>query len=198
MAQESLQPPYNEKMGAPAASAVTSFIASSSACQDPTNAIAAQVLHNLQHQHLWTDLQCYGAFTLSASQRAPLLRGRPPQTVYVHPDEQAYMVQQGISADDVPVETEWVLPTSQGQTWSLRRLAEIFDALPDKGALDSESSAVVDDVGDAKLKEYRQKKCEKGWDVKRVLLAMVNTQMGGEGTVVYYVVLEGTVKPRQN
>jgi tRNA-splicing endonuclease subunit Sen15, fungi type len=36
-------------------------------------------------------------------------------------------------------------------------------------------------------------------DAKRVLLAMKAHQgMGGDGTIVYYIVQEGEVKPRQN
>ena len=36
-------------------------------------------------------------------------------------------------------------------------------------------------------------------DAKRVLLAMkAHDGMGGDGTVVYYIVQEGEVKPRQN
>jgi hypothetical protein len=49
-----------------------------------------------------------------------------------------------------------------------------------------------------KLAEYEGKKQEKYWGGKRALLAMVNRGIGGDGTVVYYVILEGNVKPRQN
>ncbi|KZZ97934.1 tRNA-splicing endonuclease subunit Sen15 [Ascosphaera apis ARSEF 7405] len=184
-------------MAAPTASAVTSFIASSAASNDPASTVAAQVLHNLQHQHLWTDLKSHDAFTLSSTQHAPLILGRPPQTVYTHPDEQAYMVQYGIKVEDVPVENEWVLPTAQGQTWSLRRLAGIFDALPDRDAVAEASSEALRSEN-PKLAEFYKKRREEGWNVKRLLLAMINTGMGGDGTVVYYVVLEGAIKPRQN
>ncbi|KAI5284011.1 hypothetical protein KEM55_001254 [Ascosphaera atra] len=161
-----------------APSAVTSLIASSSGSEEPIKAIATQVLHNLRHQHLWRDLQIHDAHTLSPTQHTPVILGLPPQAVYTHPDEQVHMVQNGIRAEDVPVEKEWVLPTPQGQKWSLRRLAAIFDALPERSTM--------------------HEKKNQDWGGKRLLLAMVNTGMGGDGTVVYYVVLEGAVKPRQN
>ncbi|KAI5299810.1 hypothetical protein KEM56_002953 [Ascosphaera pollenicola] len=184
-------------MTVPPPSAVTSFIALSAAPEGPASAVAAQVLHNLQHQHLWTDLQSHNAFSLSPTQHAPLVLGRPPQTVYTHPDEQAYMVQHGIKVEDVPVETEWVLPTAQGQTWSLRRLAEIFDALPDRSTVTADSSVALGSQNQ-KVDDFYRKRHEEGWNVKRLLLAMINTGMDGDGTVVYYVVLEGAIKPRQN
>lgn len=59
-----------------------------------------------------------------------------------------------------------------------------------------------DDEKEARLRdylEYRKKARYTGeWGGKRLLLGMVDRGMGGEGTVVYYVVQEGAVKPRQN
>lgn len=99
-------------------------------------------------------------------------------------------------------------------------MAAIFDSLPrvdedlallaapagEAEAEDLQSgSKGVDDGGDekeAKLRDYlehRKKARRTGeWGGKRVLLGMVDRGMGGEGTVVYYVVQEGAVKPRQN
>jgi len=134
-----------------------------------------------------------------------LISGVPPQSIYTHPEEQAYMLEHSIRPEDVTVAREWVLPTAQGQSWSLRRIAEIFDALPDgEGYRDGGKETQQLDMKDGKQRigkrlEYeKKKKGEKAWGGKRVLLAMVNKAMGGDGTVVYYVILEGIVKPRQN
>src|SRR5436190_6107402 len=193
---------------APSRSALSSLISSDSPTtqQSPTAGLTAQILHNLQHQHLWTSLRVYDPLTLSPTQCIPLISGFPLQAIYTHPDEQAYMLEHGIRGEDVPVERVWVLPTTQGQLWSLRQLAGIFDALPNddlylvnhnshnNGSKELQVGRTVND----KLAEYEGKKREKVWGGKRALLAMVNRCMGGDGTVVYYVILEGNVKPRQN
>lgn len=119
------------------------------------------------------------------------------------------MLEQGISPDHVAVEREWVIPTAQGQSWSLGRLAAIFDALPDRTGpeiSDEASTAPTLTTSEPdpetelreKLSLLGKKRLENGWGGKRALLAMANRGMGGDGTIVYYVVLEGTVKPRQN
>ncbi|OAX81416.1 hypothetical protein ACJ72_04244 [Emergomyces africanus] len=209
----------------PSPSALTTLTAPTS--QTPIASLTIQILHNLQHQHRWTALHIHEPLTLSPTQRMPLISGIPPQTLYTHPDEQAYMLEHGISMDDVPAEREWVIPTAQGQVWSLRRLAECFDALPlpdskhhldagadinkdDDGAVSEPKSGEVREKKEKKEKkgkkqnqegvfaEYNRRKRGKAWGGKRALLAMVNRGMGGDGTVVYYVVLEGSVKPRQN
>ncbi|KKZ58461.1 hypothetical protein EMCG_00952 [[Emmonsia] crescens] len=229
----------------PAATATTSSTPSPSALttlttptsQNPIASLTTQIFHNLQYQHRWTALRIHDPYTLSPTQRMPLISGLPPQTLYTHPDEQAYMLEHGISIDDVPAEREWVIPTAQGQVWSLRRLAECFDALPlpdsKHGDGDADADAGTDagtdmnmdmgkdgDGGASKTKsgevtkekkkkakkqseeeifaEYERRKRGKEWGGKRALMAMVNRGIGGDGTVVYYVVLEGSVKPRQN
>lgn len=124
------------------------------------------------------------------------------------------MLENGIKEEDVMTEKEWVLPAAQGQTWSLRRLAGAFDALPkrwedgddhvngadanDASEREADDEKDVDDGKQKKMEEFRALKREGKWGGKRLLLAMVNKGMGGDGTVVYYVVLEGSVKPRQN
>ncbi|OJD15269.1 hypothetical protein AJ78_04454 [Emergomyces pasteurianus Ep9510] len=223
--------PTTTTLSTPPPSALTTLTTPTS--QNPIASLTTQILHNLQHQHGWIALHIHEPHTLSPTQRIPLISGLPPQTLYTHPDEQAYMLEQGISMDDVPTEREWVIPTAQGQAWSLRMLAECFDALPlpdskhhlDTGA-EAEAEAEVDvdinkyddGVGiEAKsgavrekrkkgkkqsqeelFAEYSRRKRGKEWGGKRALVAMVNRGMGGDGTVVYYVVLEGSVKPRQN
>lgn len=111
------------------------------------------------------------------------------------------MLEQGLRDDDLKPERIFVIPTAQGQSWSLRRMAAVFDALAE--VQPDETSTGEKDTGKAeqltKYYERRKKAHEtKEWGGKRVLLAMVDKGMGGEGTVVYYVVQEGEVKPRQN
>lgn len=130
------------------------------------------------------------------------------------------MLERGLRDEDIDAERTFVIPTVQGQSWSLRRMAAVFDSLPkineELGSLAAAAAAAVRDgdgedvVGDnndedekeAKIRgylEYRKKARETGqWGGKRLLLGMVDRGMGGEGTVVYYVVQEGAVKPRQN
>ncbi len=83
--------------------------------------------------------------------------------------------------DEVEVEREWVLPTHLQEKWSLRRFAEVFDAIEEEPP---------EDDGGQMWEEVRGKR--RGG--KRVLLAT----LGDDSTVVYYIVHDGIVKPRQN
>lgn len=214
----------------PAPSALSNLITSSfaaaaaAAAESPSHAIALQVLHNLQHQHLWTDLALHAEQSLSEHQHAPLVSGVPPQKVYVHPDEQVYLLEHGVRSEDTPPYREYVLPTRQGERWTLRRLSEVMDSLPDKNKrlggepvepsqsppaslkkTEGQDSSFLpsgassdhlpprDDVEQEEHLIHPPK-----WNDKHLLLAMVNTGMGGDGTISYYVILDGNVKPRQN
>ncbi|PYH43259.1 uncharacterized protein BP01DRAFT_106534 [Aspergillus saccharolyticus JOP 1030-1] len=194
-----------------------------------TTALTLQVLHNLQHQQLWTSLQIHelhsgpsaaAADTTDQTQKTHLISGIPPHRLYTHPDEQFYLLERGLREEDLELERMFVLPTVQGQTWSLRRLAGVFDALPEgqdteglegeegeerAGNVGMENENSNSGSGSSKadnLKEYyeyrKQARMTKEWGGKRMLLAMVDRQMGGDSTVVYYVVQDGAVKPRQN
>lgn len=194
----------------PEPSALTTLI---SATDNPLAATTHQVLHNLQHQHLWTSLKIHD---LSTEFPISLISGIPPHRVYTHPDEQLYMVVRGLREDDVELDRMFVIPTVQGQSWSLEKMAAVFDALSDpsddeveeeaKAETEEQSSDAVAGGADAdkaaklaEYYEYRTKARRTGeWGSKRLLLAMIDKGMGGEGTVVYYVIQEGTVKPRQN
>ncbi|GIJ84374.1 hypothetical protein Asppvi_003217 [Aspergillus pseudoviridinutans] len=208
---------------APKPSALTTLLTSTSASSDPHSATAVQVLHNLQHQHLWTSLQIHDLqapnFSVASSSTSTstdqlssspscLISGIPPHRIYTHPDEQLFMLERGLREDDIELERLFVVPTAHGQSWSLRKMAAVFDALPED---EEESHAQsLDDATEsgnnaekaAKLTEYyeyrRKARVTKEWGGKRLLLAMVDRSMGGDGTVVYYVVQEGAVKPRQN
>ena len=95
------------------------------------------------------------------------------------------MLKQGINDKDVAVEREWVLPTHVREKWSLRKFAELFDAIeavpPD---------AEEDRHDERKPKPPWRRECRE----KRLLMAVVND----DSTTVYYIVHDGIVKPRQN
>ncbi|KAL2002908.1 hypothetical protein VTN02DRAFT_5562 [Thermoascus thermophilus] len=198
----------------PEPSALTSLISASGSGSDPVSALTTQILHNLQHQHNWTSLRVHEPSkpTPPSSEQqpppTPLLSGIPPHRIYTHPDEQLYLLEKGLRDDDLLPERTFVLPTAQGQSWSLRKLAQVFDSLPETDE-ELQTLAGRNDVDGAakdeqtiKLAEYyerrEQARATKEWGGKRLLLAMVDKGKGGDGTVVYYVLQEGTVKPRQN
>ncbi|KAF2101852.1 hypothetical protein NA57DRAFT_53797 [Rhizodiscina lignyota] len=188
--------------------------------------LALQVLHNLQHQHRWTQLKLHTHSPTApyARMSRPLLSGMPPRRLYVHPDEQIEFIRLDderkkrrkaqekrqvtdsttdtvpptIPEDDDDPETtpqpvrEWVLPTHIGEMWSLRRMATVFDVIcsvpPDPGpsndgllAENPPSEGPIQSPG-----RWRE--------VKRLLLATVDD----DSTIVYYIVHDGIVKPRQN
>lgn len=195
----------------PETSQLSELIDSISGSTNPQTATTLQILHNLQHQHLWTSLQIHASPSDAASSpqepRPTLISGIPPHRVYTHPDEQLYMLEKGLREDDLHPERLFVIPTAQGQNWSLSRMAAVFDALPEiKNATVDEAEEVVRPPVDSdkaqKLDEYYQRRekanATREWGAERVLLGMVNKEMGGDGTVVYYIVQEGEVKPRQN
>jgi tRNA-splicing endonuclease subunit Sen15 len=151
--------------------------------------LAGQLQHNLEYQHSWSDLQVHthSPLTNEPLQR-PLVSGLPPQRVYMHPDEQVELLKAadrqrkaeggGLQVKAEP-EREWILPTRLNEKWTLRRLAEVFDAItmvPPAPQTASESPA----------NPWRT--------TKRVLLGTVDS----DSTIVYYIVHDGVVKPRQN
>ena len=195
---------------APAPSALTTLLNS----QTPPNShpahlhhLALQIQHNLQYQHGWTALRIH---THSALNHAPLprllLSGLPPHRLYIHPDEQIELLKEaekrrkaarnsGANAgngDAVVIavsEREWVLPTRLNEKWSLRRLAEVFDGLEIVPANDENN------VGDVSGEQSSKMDKENKWrQTKRVVLATVDE----DSTVMYYIVHDGIVKPRQN
>ncbi|KAL9593607.1 MAG: hypothetical protein Q9179_005793 [Wetmoreana sp. 5 TL-2023] len=178
----------------PSPSALTSFIEASkpggdSSGQSHHQALAAQVLHNLQYQHDWTELRIHIQSRIPGIQLPKsLVSGLPPHRIYVHPDEQIGMLKHNIQEKDVPLEREWVLPTHLQERWSLRKFAEVFDGIneiPSAVGQDGEGRR-TDSTGVEGLRNKR--------GGKRLLLATV----GDDSTIVYYVVHDGIVKPRQN
>ena len=151
----------------------------------------------------------------------PILSGLPPKRLYVHPDEQVEVLQmlknerdsagsgsgQGLGMRELDEvlkrEREWVLPSHLREKWSLRRFGEVFDAVAavprvgegvgvfeERGVLggvETERGEAVSE-GAEEVNEWRMKM------PKRLLLATLDD----DSTVVYYIVHDGIVKPRQN
>jgi len=176
-------------------SALTSFITSStpsspSSQSEPhypshLHALALNVLHNLQHQHDWRALTIH---TVSASPTStlplprPLISGIPPRRVYTHPDMQLQLIKAGLREDDVDPERIYIVPSVLREKWTLKTFSEVFAGVPTPWEERTRQSG-----------EDGKRKWE-GDEVKRVLLATVDE----DSTVVYYVVHDGIVKPRQN
>lgn len=143
----------------------------------PTLHLAQQVQHNLQHQHLWTCLRLHTQPSLPR----PLLSGLPPKRLYTHPDEQTALLKTGVK--EAAPQREWVLPTHIRERWTLQDFAETFDGI---------RKAQNGEQGD---EDVNEEVTGRSWDGKRrVLLATVND----DSTIVYYIVHDGVVKPRQN
>jgi tRNA-splicing endonuclease subunit Sen15 len=100
-------------------------------------------------------------------------------------------------------EREWVLPSHIREKWSLRRFAECFDGVgevPERGERVGEIGADGNEKrhereaasGGTEATEDQRENTRRGG--KRMLLATVCD----DSTVVYYIVHDGIVKPRQN
>lgn len=173
-------------------SALDSFISSdlqarSIPCDPAYLHLAQQVLHNLRHQHDWTDLTIHTHSPLlpDVPLSRPLVSGLPPHRIYIHPDEQIELLKARIADKDVPAEHEWILPSHLREKWTLRRFGELFDAI---GANPPRSAEDDNKPGAEPRSDGQWRK------VKRALLATVDD----DSTIVYYVVHDGIVKPRQN
>lgn len=186
------------KSKAPPPSALQTLIAShpappSSPHPAHLHHLALQIAHNLRYQHLWTDVRVHYD-TVSGSLPRPLVSGLPPQRLYVHPDEQIALLQKQKEAGksgmpELRSEREWVLPTHLREKWSLRRFGEVFDRV---------SMVPGKEGGQVIFEESEQdemEQVENEWrTTKRLLLATLDD----DSTVVYYIVHDGIVKPRQN
>ncbi|KAI9852669.1 MAG: hypothetical protein M1838_006126 [Thelocarpon superellum] len=141
--------------------------------------LTAHIHHNLQYQHDWTalDIHTHSALAPSHALSRPLISGLPPQRIYIHPDEQIELLKKGDKEAQTAPEREWVLPTHVRETWTPHRLMDIFDAMTPEPPGDNSRS---------KSTWPRRR--------KRLLLATLND----DSTVVYYILHEGIVKPRQN
>jgi len=127
----------------------------------------------------------------------PLISGLPPVRLYVHPDEQITLLQRQKDAGktgmpELRCEREWVLPSHLREKWSLKRFGEVFDGIgmvPATGRgrlLFEEDREGTVEAEEEEVNEWRT--------TKRLLLATLDD----DSTVVYYIVHDGIVKPRQN
>lgn len=159
--------------------------------------LALQIAHNLRYQHSWSGVRVH---TVTSSDKGhplpgPMLSGVPPNRLYVHPDEQIELLQ--IQKDEgktgmpyLEPHREWVLPSHLRERWTLRRFGEAFDAIeksPSQAAGELLFDPQQPDGGEASSK-WRETL------PKRLLLATLDD----DSTVVYYIVHDGIVKPRQN
>lgn len=201
----------------PPPSAITTLINTTATTKSPREFLALEVLHNLQHQHRWTDLKLYTISspttpttspTRSRRSRSPssetifLISGLPPRTMYVHPDLQKELLRRDLDVEDLAVQREWVLPASTGEKWTLKRFAWVFDGLSERELVKvppKEQPRITGNDGAATTRQPTSGDEFEWKDAKRVVLGMVaHNGMGGDGTVAYYIMQEGEVKPRQN
>ena len=77
-------------------------------------------------------------------------------------------------------EREWVLPTHLRESWSLKKMANVFDS--------------VDAIPQGEGQDEAERDGGKWRKTKRVLLATLDD----DSTITYYIVHDGLVKPRQN
>lgn len=150
--------------------------------------LVSQVKHDLQYQHEWSSLTVHTRAACPTGSNAetfprPLLSGLAPRHLYTHPDDQLEMLKREIKEKDVPVQREWVLPTHLREKWSLRKFAQIFDAI--EAVPPNPADAEDEDGPEISWIRKRQKRC---------LLAVVSD----DSTIVYYIIHDGIVKPRQN
>jgi len=135
----------------------------------------------------------------------PLISGLPPIRIYIHPEEQVELLKAGKKGKELEEirEREWVLPSHIREKWSLRRFAECFDGVGEVpeggegvGQVEADGverrdrgKAVEGDIGPDDVNGENKRR-----GGKRMLLATVCD----DSTVVYYIVHDGIVKPRQN
>lgn len=152
--------------------------------------LATTVLYNLQHQQDWCDLFIHTMSPVTGEALArPMISGLPPRRAYVHPDEQAEILKREHETGEVvqqAAEQEWVLPTHLAEKWSLRQFADIFNSI---GTLPPSGDLPQSDSSSETVSKWRGHNRQ-----KRVLLATLHD----DSTIVYYIVHDGIVKPRQN
>lgn len=140
-----------------------------------------------------------------------MVSGLPPQRLYIHPDEQMELLRKQKSEGktgmpELSSERMWVLPSHLREKWTLKRFGEVFDGVGDDAdqegefLFDSEDQMNGPDakadgsLGPGKLTDGASAESKPWQGNKRLLLATVED----DSTVVYYVVHDGIVKPRQN
>ncbi|RYP50439.1 hypothetical protein DL768_004031 [Monosporascus sp. mg162] len=139
----------------------------------PGGELASTVLENLQYQHDWTELKIHThSLTDQSPLPRPLISGLPPRRLYLHPDDQIELLKTHRNLDEAIPETpevEWVLPTHLAEKWTLRSFARVLDSMQPQTPPSADRP-------------------------KRLVLATVHD----DSTIVYYLMHDGIVKPRQN
>ncbi|KAF3929299.1 hypothetical protein AA313_de0207968 [Arthrobotrys entomopaga] len=143
------------------------------------------VLSNLEYQHYWTDIKLLDTMA-DLDQNAqfdplprPMIYGRPPDQLY-NPEPAAAggnSSANGSESQKPTAEMEYVLPVHLTEKLTLRQWAAVFDALPTPPPSPLATPAVGSDGRK-----------------KRIVVAVVS----GDSTIVYYIMHDGIVKPRQN
>jgi tRNA-splicing endonuclease subunit Sen15, fungi type len=153
--------------------------------------LALSIIHNLQYHHDWTSLTVHTHSSRTSSPLPrPIISGLPPKRAYIHPDEQVEILKAehkaGRSVEQVP-EREWVLPTHLQEKWSLAKFAAVFDALDTVPRVEEES------LGGEETETFGQQ-----WQGKNRQKRLLLGTLHDDSTVVYYIIHDGVVKPRQN
>ncbi|KAH7360550.1 Sen15 protein-domain-containing protein [Rhexocercosporidium sp. MPI-PUGE-AT-0058] len=160
--------------------------------------LATQVAHDLQYQHDWRSISIHTHSPLTNNPLPrPIISGLPPKRAYTHPDEQVEILKAehktGERIEQLP-EREWVLPTQLQEKMSVGKFAAVFDAVgtvPPGGEEGGDEGGVEGNGREEKTVGWQWQGRNRQ---KRILLATLHD----DSTVVYYIMHDGIVKPRQN
>lgn len=95
---------------------------------------------------------------------------------------QLQLIKAGLREEDVEPERIYIVPSVLREKWTLKTFSEVFAGVP------TPCEERTRESGEDGKRKWA------GDEVKRILLATVDE----DSTVVYYVVHDGIVKPRQN
>lgn len=171
--------------------------------------LALLTAHNLHYQHNWTEVKIHYRSSANETRTLPrpVVSGLPPTRLYIHPDEQIELLQKQkdegkTGMPDLELEREWVLPSHLREPWTLRRFGEMFDSLSIVPS-DEEGEVLFEEDSNPRTANSESRPSQNGestsnsWRTKqpkRLLLATVDD----DSTIVYYIIHDGIVKPRQN
>lgn len=153
---------------------------------DHHDGLTKLVLDNLENQQDWTNVTAHR----DTSRPRPLISGLPPRRMYVHPDEQIATIKaEKLLGGPIPQEPEyeWILPVHLSEKMSIEAFASVFDSIDALPPASKDQENLTDDCP-----EWRTWRGVKRG--KRVLMAVVHD----DSTIVYYMMHDGIVKPRQN
>lgn len=149
--------------------------------------LAHIVMENLRNMHSWTSLSLCKPIGCRA-----IISGLPPARAYIHPDEQVEILKSehhtGKPVEQLP-EQEWVLPTHWEEKWTLAKFAAIFDVLDPAPA---SSNGTGDDLAEKEISVGHR------WHGKNRQKRLLLATLHDDSTIVYYIMHDGIVKPRQN